>query len=511
MTDLLRVENLTKVYPGGTVANYKINFSVKEGEIHALVGENGAGKSTLMKCLFGIEEITEGKVYYAGQEVHFKSGNDAIKAGIGMVQQNMMLVPSLTVAQNLVLNVEPNHYGLLDEQAAIKKTEEISQKFNLKVDAKKYVRDISVGMKQKLEILKTMYRGAKLIILDEPTAVLTPQETKELFDQLLELKKQNYTFIFISHKLPEVKYLCDRLTVLKDGRTVGTYNTKEVSAEEISKLMVGRDVKLEYGQREKQGFEPVMSVEHLVWNDDFGTPKVKDVSFHLRKGEVLGIAGIEGNGQKETMDIITGLAKPISGKVMIHDQDLTKESIVQIRKHGVAHVPEDRNLDGCVLDHSVRNNLIATRLSNFVKKHLLHRKSIDDFANQAVKDFEVVTSSLDTPIKSLSGGNIQKVIVAREFTANADIIVLNQPTRGIDVGAMESIHHKILEMRAQNKSLILISADLPELRALSDRILVFRDGRISGVLDQMEEVSDELIGQYMLGIKTDEEEKLKEA
>lgn len=509
--EILRVEDLTKIYPGGTLANYNINFSVKRGEIHALVGENGAGKSTLMKMLFGIEAITSGKVFLHGQEVHFHSSKDAIAHGIGMVHQHMMLVPSLTVAENLVLGIEKKKGLFLDQKQAVEETEKISKRYNLHVDANKRVRDISIGMKQKLEILKTMYRGAKIIILDEPTAVLAPQETEELFEQLLNLKKEGYTIIFISHKLHEVKYLCDRLTVLKDGRSIGTYHLSDVTLEEISRLMVGRDVKIEYEKAEQELGERILTAKDLSYVDKFGTKKLDKLCFSLRQGEVLGIAGIEGNGQKEAMEILTGNLQASGGSIMYQDQDLCRLSIGDNRELGIAHVPEDRNLNGSAPAMSVRDNLIAAGLSKLSKNGILEPKSIEDYCQKCVTDFKVKTANLDISIKSLSGGNIQKAIVAREFTAGAGIIVLNQPTRGVDVGAMEFIHKKILEMRADKKSLILVSADLTELKALSDRIIVFHEGQIAGVLCDVPNTTEEELGLYMLGLKKDSDEILKEA
>lgn len=509
--EILRVEDLTKIYPGGILANYQINFSVNKGEIHALVGENGAGKSTLMKMLFGIEEITSGKVFLRGEEVHFHSSNDAISAGIGMVHQHMMLVPSLTVAENLVLGIEQKKGLFLDRKKAIEETEEISRKYNLHVDADKLVRDISIGMKQKLEILKTMYRGAKIIILDEPTAVLAPQETEELFEQLLNLKKEGYTIIFISHKLNEVKYLCDRLTVLKDGRSIGTYEVADVTAEEISRLMVGRDVKLSYDKTEQEFGGKILTVDHLNYTDKFGTKKVNDLCFSLREGEVLGVAGIEGNGQKEAMEILTGNLKAESGSILYKGEDLCRKDITQNREMGIAHVPEDRNLNGCAPKMSVRDNLIAAGMKKLSKGFILDRQAIERYCDNCIDEFMIKTASKDISIKSLSGGNVQKAIVAREFTTGADVIVLSQPTRGVDVGAMEFIHKKILEMRDEKKSLILVSADLAELKALSDRIIVFYQGKIAGVLEDVPSVTEEELGLYMLGLKSDSGEKLKEA
>ena len=509
--EILRVENLTKIYPGGVLANYNINFSINKGEIHALVGENGAGKSTLMKMLFGIEEITSGKVFLYNKEVNFHSSKDAIAAGIGMVHQHMMLVPSLTVAENLVLGIEQKNGIFLDKKKAIEETEAISRKYNLYVEATKRVRDISIGMKQKLEILKTMYRGAKIIILDEPTAVLAPQETEELFEQLLNLKKEGYTIIFISHKLHEVKYLCDRLTVLKDGRSIGTYNVSDVTPEEISRLMVGRDVKIQYEKTPQQFGDKILTVEGLNYTDKFGTRKVDNLHFSLRAGEVLGVAGIEGNGQKEAMEILTGNLKAESGSVKYLGKELTGMSITENRKAGIAHVPEDRNLNGCAPEMSVRDNLIATSMDKLSRNAILDEKKIEEYCDNCIREFLVKTAGLDISIKSLSGGNVQKAIVAREFTAGADVIVLSQPTRGVDVGAMEFIHKKILEMRDEKKSLILVSADLAELKALSDRIIVFHQGRVAGVLDDVPNVTEEELGLYMLGLKSDSEERLKEA
>ena len=508
--EILRVEDLTKIYPGGVLANYKVNFSIDRGEIHALVGENGAGKSTLMKMLFGIEEITSGKVFLNGKEVHFRSSTDAIRAGIGMVHQHMMLVPSLTVAENLVLGIEQKRGLFLDRKKAIQETEEISRKYNLHVDAEKRVRDISIGMKQKLEILKTMYRGAKIIILDEPTAVLAPQETEELFEQLLNLKKEGYTIIFISHKLQEVKQICDRLTVLKDGKSIATCRVSDVTTEEISRMMVGRDVKLSYEKTEKEKGEPILTVKNLNYTDRFGTKKLDNLNFFLRKGEILGIAGIEGNGQKEAMEILTGNRKAESGSILYQGRDLCRTSISEDRDLGIAHVPEDRNLDGCAPLMSVRDNLIAVGMKRFARKGVLKKKAIEEYCQTCVRDYKVKTASLDIPIKSLSGGNVQKAIVAREFTAGADVILLNQPTRGVDVGAMEFIHKKILKMRDEGKSLILVSADLAELKALSDRILVFCQGRTVGAVENVAETTDEELGLYMLGLKQDPEEVQKE-
>ena len=509
-TDILRVENLTKIYPGGVLANFEMNFSVRRGEIHALVGENGAGKSTLMKCLFGIEEITSGKLFLDGKEARFTSSQDAIAAGIGMVQQNMMLVPSLTVAENLTLGVEHRKGLFIDRRRCVEDTKAISAKYNLPVDPEKRVRDISVGMKQKLEILKTMYRGARIIILDEPTAVLAPQETEELFEQLRKLKDQGYTIIFISHKLGEVKSLCDRLTVLKAGRTLGTWNVADISVEEISRLMVGRDVSIFYPKTNTPQGTPVLEARDIAYTDQFGSAKLKGVSFTLGLSEILGVAGIEGNGQLELMNILTGNMKADSGVIRFAGNDITACSIQEIRKMGIAHISEDRLYNGTAPNLSVRDNLTAASLKTFAGPlGLLDQGAIESYCGGCVQEYQIVLSSLDAPIKSLSGGNIQKAIVAREFSGGARLVILNQPTRGVDVGAMEFIHQKILEMKEKGKSMILVSADLAELKALSDRIIILFQGRVAGMVAA--DVADEELGLYMLGLKSDSPQRLAHA
>ena len=509
---LLECSNLTKIYPGGILANHNVNFSINEGEIHALVGENGAGKSTLMKMLFGIEEVTSGDIFLRGEKVKIISSKDAISRGIGMVHQHMKLVPSLTVSENLLLGIEPKKGIFIDKKECIRITNEISEKYKLHVDATKKVRDISVSMKQKLEILKTMYRGAKIIILDEPTAVLTPQETKELFEQLTNMKNEGFTIIFISHKLNEVKQLCDRLTVLKQGKTLGTYNMADVSTEEISRLMVGRDVVFEYDKSINKSFEKILEVKDLMYVDKFGSTKINKMSLSLRRGEVLGIASIEGNGQKETMDIITGLLKPDSGEVIFKGSNITSNSIKAIREKGIAHIPEDRHYNGCADTLSVTENISATNLKSFTNRlGLVNQTKINEHTSNLVEQFKVKTSSNKTSVKSLSGGNIQKVIVAREFSADADVIIINQPTRGIDIGAQQLIHNKIIDMSKEGKSMIIVSSDLTELLALSDRIVIVSEGHVVGNITDVKNTTDEDLGLYMLGIKEDSPEILKEA
>lgn len=504
MGHLLEVKDVTKIYEGGVLANHNVKFTVDEGEIHALVGENGAGKSTLMKMLYGLEDVTSGHIYMNGEELKLQSSKDAIAHGIGMVHQHFMLVDSLTGAENMMLGLKKTSF-VSNKRRDIQITNEVAKKYNFEIDAARRVRDMSVGMKQKLEILKILYRDAKLIILDEPTAVLTPQETEELFERLLELKDRGMTIIFISHKLNEVKRISDRITVLKAGVTKGTYLTKDVSEEDISNLMVGHEISWEYDKDPVTPGEAVLKVENLKYVDKFKVPKLSGVSLQVRKGEIVGIAGVEGNGQSELISIITGNMKALEGKVFLDGQDITHESVSQIRKIGMSHVPEDRMEDGCAPDMSVQENLTVSNIDTFANKFgMIQRAKIKAHCHDQIKEFMVKTKDENQPIRSLSGGNIQKVIVAREFKAPSDLLVLNQPTRGVDVGAISFIHSKILEMRSHEKAILLVSADLNELISLSDRILVMHKGKVVASLSNSPKVTEQELGLYMLGLKKQE-------
>ena len=504
MGHLLEVKDVTKIYEGGVLANHNVNFTVDEGEIHALVGENGAGKSTLMKMLYGLEDVTSGHIYMNGEELKLQSSKDAIAHGIGMVHQHFMLVDSLTGAENMMLGLKKTSF-VSNKRRDIQITNEVAKKYNFEIDAARRVRDMSVGMKQKLEILKILYRDAKLIILDEPTAVLTPQETEELFERLLELKDRGMTIIFISHKLNEVKRISDRITVLKAGVTKGTYLTKDVSEEDISNLMVGHEISWEYDKDPVTPGEAVLKVENLKYVDKFKVPKLSGVSLQVRKGEIVGIAGVEGNGQSELISIITGNMKALEGKVFLDGQDITHESVSQIRKIGMSHVPEDRMEDGCAPDMSVQENLTVSNIDTFANKFgMIQRAKIKAHCHDQIKEFMVKTKDENQPIRSPSGGNIQKVIVAREFKAPSDLLVLNQPTRGVAVGAISFIHSKILEMRSHEKAILLVSADLNELISLSDRILVMHKGKVVASLSNSPKVTEQELGLYMLGLKKQE-------
>ncbi|MDP4109092.1 MAG: ABC transporter ATP-binding protein [Bacillota bacterium] len=501
MDNLLELKNVTKIYEGGVLANHNISFSVREGEIHALVGENGAGKSTLMKILYGMESITSGQIFLRGKEVKFSSSKDAIAHGIGMVHQHFMLVDSFTGAENLMLGYSGARF-FSNKKADIEETNAVAKKYGFVIDARRRVRDMGVSMKQKLEIMKILYRGSKIIILDEPTAVLTPQETEELFERLIELKKSGMTIIFISHKLNEVKRISDRITVLKSGKTMGTYNTADISEEDISNLMVGRVISFEYDKTPLVSGKELLRTEHLKYKDMFGVIKLNDLSLSLHEKEIVGIAGVEGNGQNELVEIITANLRALSGKVFYKGEDITDKSIGDVRRRGIASIPEDRMFNGCAGNMSISENIIAADISTFEDKNkLLNKNRIKNYSKELIKKFEVKTKDENQMIKSLSGGNIQKAIVAREFSTSSDLLILNQPTRGIDIGSISFIHHKILEMRDAGKGILLVSSDLNELIALADRILVMYKGRIVASMDNKTKVNEQELGLYMLGIK----------
>ena len=500
---MLVMEHITKIYGNGFVANKDVTLRVKKGEIHALVGENGAGKSTLMKVLFGQEQPEEGKIYYKGKEVQIENPLVALQLGIGMVHQHFMLVPSLTVAENMVLGVEPKKRGLFDYQKAVGQAREISEKYNLLVDPEEQVRDLPVGQKQKVEILKVLFRGVDVLILDEPTAVLTPQETKELFAELTRLKENGYTIIFISHKLNEITEICDRLTVLRGGRVTGTADVKELTEHQISRMMVGRDVMLNIDKKAASPGKTVLAVRNLSYFNEHGKEVVKNISFSVRKGEILGVAGVEGNGQKEISELITRLLPLQNGTIRINGKDTSGMTIRQIRESGVAHISEDRMTYGAVSDAPIKDNIISDR---FYKKEynqhgLLKQKEIEQDVDGLIKEYLVKCDGRDALVKTLSGGNIQKVVVAREFSSAPDLIIANQPTRGIDVGASEFIRKRLIKLRDDGAAILLISADLGEVLEVSDSIIVMNNGEIAAYFPEAAEIDENILGEYMLGIK----------
>lgn len=499
--EILRMEHITKIYSNGTIANHDVNFIVREGEIHALMGENGAGKSTLMKILFGDEEKTEGRVFFRGKEVNPRNASEMIQRGVGMVHQHFMLVNSLRVYENVILGMEPVRHILIDKEEAIRLVNETAEKYNLNVDPMAIVGDLSVGLKQKVEILKVLLRGAKLLILDEPTAVLTPQETQELFEQLMLLKKSGHTIIFISHKIKEVMQICDNITVLRDGRTVGTMPVANATEEDISRFMVGREVMLKVRKKAQSFGSTVLEVRNLSCIKD-GRKLIDRVSFTLHAGQILGIAGVEGNGQNEVVETIFGFYKNASGEVIYKGENILGRSIRFIRNKGISYIPEDRIKTGVSLDNTVWANLIADEIDSprFRSYDMIDYKKIHRYAADLITKFQILCREDSEPVGSLSGGNMQKVVVAREFSSDPDLLIANQPTRGIDVGANEFIWNKLLELRDQGKAIILVSADLNEIMELSDSIMVMCDGRRTAFFEDADTVTEYELGKYMLGI-----------
>ncbi len=503
---VLEMKNIMKIYPNGVVAVEDVTLELQKGEIHALLGENGAGKSTLMKVLFGLESPEQGKIILNGSEINLKSPLEAIKKGIGMVHQHFMLVPSLTVAENIVLGIEPKTSIFVDMNKAIDISKELAKKYNFDIDVTQKVEELPVGIKQKVEILKALYRGADILILDEPTAVLTPQETEELFVQLKNLKELGHTLIFISHKLDEIKSICDRATIMRNGKGKGTYNVSEITTSEMSKLMVGRDVVMSFDKKPVHLKETVLKVRNLRVEGTTGIVRVNDLSFDVKAGEIFGIAGVEGNGQGHLVEALTGLTKKYSGEILIFNQNINNKNIYSIRQLGVAHIPEDRMTLGCAKNMNIMDNILSNQYDSpeYSGRYMLKIKKIEKRVNELIKEYLIKCKSYKQNVGMLSGGNIQKVVVAREFSTDPKIIIANQPTRGIDVGAASFIRQRIIEFRDAGCAVILISADLNEVFELSDRLAVMYKGKFSGVFNDVKNLTEEELGKYMLGIKKDE-------
>lgn len=497
------MDQITKVYPNGVKANDNISLHVNRGEIHALMGENGAGKSTLMKILFGLEDSDQGTIEYKGQVIKLSSPAQAIDLGIGMVNQHFMLVDQLNVYENVILGMEPHKGIFIDRDKSIALVEEYANKFNLKVQPKDVVENLSVSQKQKVELLKVLTRGSELIILDEPTAVLTPQETSELFQQLRLLKDSGYTIIFITHKIKEVMDLCDRITILRKGKTVDTIDVLGATPEQISKLMVGRDVLLEVDKEDVSPGEVTLEVSSLSAYNDQGIKKVDDVSLQVKKNQIVGIAGVEGNGQTELADALFGILPIDRGTIHFQGQDITGYKIAKRRQIGLGYIPEDRIDTGAAVNLSLAENLIADKIDKKYRSKFgfLLGGKIKEAANQLIADYNIVSLNSDQSMQMLSGGNMQKIVVAREISSDPNILIANQPTRGIDVGAQEFIWKELINFRDKGKGVLLISADLNELLELSDRVLVMLKGKIVAELSNSPKISEEELGLYMLGVK----------
>ena len=508
---VVQMKGITKVYPNGVAANQGVDFNLRRGEIHALMGENGAGKSTLMKMLFGLEQPTSGEIWVNGEKLTLSSPTVAISHGIGMVHQHFMLVPSLTVAENMVLGMAPRRGLFIDHAKAVAITKEYAEKYNLHVEPEAKVMDIPVGMKQKVEILKALVRGARILILDEPTAVLTAQETEELFKELINLKKQGYTIIFISHKLNEIMQITDRMTILRRGRSMGVHNTADVTPEKISRLMVGRDVILSVQKETACPKEEVLRVRDLEYVNEWGKKMLDKVSFSVRSGEILGIAGVEGNGQKELVDMLFHLDIPNAGTATVNGENILGVSQRAIRAKGVSLVPEDRMLYGIASDATIEENMISDRCDakRLNKGLLFDMKAIHKEVDQLIADYTVLCKSSRQKVGSLSGGNIQKVVVAREFSNSPCLIIADQPTRGIDVGATEFVRKKLVELSRSGVAVLLVSADLNEVMELSDSLIVMYGGRVAAYFEDTKGLSDSLMGEYMLGLKQQTPEEVR--
>lgn len=508
---VVQMKNINKVYSNGVAANQGVDFNLKKGEIHALMGENGAGKSTLMKMLFGMEQPTSGEIVINGEPTVLSSPSVAISKGIGMVHQHFMLVPSLSVAENMVLGMAPRKGIFIDQAKAIEITKENAEKYNLHVEPEMRVADIPVGMKQKVEILKALVRGAKILILDEPTAVLTAQETEELFKELKGLKEEGYTIVFISHKLNEIKEITDRLTIMRNGRSMGVYETKDVSKEDISRLMVGRDVVLNVQKDKAKPTDTVLKVRNLEYVNEWNKKMLNGVSFDVRKGEILGIAGVEGNGQKELIDMLFSLGTPDSGSAEVNGKSILNIGQKPVRDMGVSLVPEDRMLYGIAGTASIEENVISDRAGSkeLNSGPLFNMKAIHELSDRLIKEFTVLCKSSAQQVGMLSGGNIQKVVVAREFSNDPVLILADQPTRGIDVGATEFIRKKLVELSRSGIAVLLVSADLAEVMELSDSLIVMHDGKIAAYFEDTSTLTDEEMGEYMLGLKEQTPEEIR--
>ena len=499
--------NITKRFPG-IIANDNVTLRLKKGEIHALLGENGAGKSTLMSVLFGLYQPEEGEILKDGERVEIKDPNDANRLGIGMVHQHFKLVECFSVLDNIILGVEPNKMGFLKKAEARKKVNELSKRYGLAVDCDAIIEDITVGMQQRTEILKMLYRDNEILIFDEPTAVLTPQEITELMGIMKNLAKEGKSILFISHKLNEIMEVADRCTVLRKGRYIATVDIAETTPEELSALMVGRNVSFHIEKGEAHAADTVLSVRDLCMTSKIHKKEVvKNVSFDVRRGEIVCIAGIDGNGQTELVHGLTGLEPIKSGTITLLGKDISHASIRKRSTSGMSHIPEDRHKHGLVLDYSLENNIVLQRYfePQFTNKAgFLNKKNIRAYAERLIDAYDIRSGEGAVTIaRKMSGGNQQKAIIAREIDRDPELLIAVQPTRGLDVGAIEMVHKELVRQRDEGKAVLMVSLELDEVMDVPDRILVMYEGEIVGELDP-KEISVEELGLYMAGAKRDE-------
>jgi ABC-type uncharacterized transport system ATPase subunit len=499
--DSLEMRGVTKRFPG-VLANDHVDFDVKSGEVHALLGENGAGKSTLMKILYGLYHPDEGEILINGKAVTIDSPTDSINLGIGMIHQHFMLVQTLTVAENVALGL-PSSRGLItDLDRVTKRILELADIYGLKIDPSAYIWQLSVGQQQRVEIIKALYRGAALLILDEPTAVLTPQEVDELFVIMHQMVKDGHALIFISHKLHEVVEISNRVSVLRDGRLIGTRPTSEITKQDLANWMVGREVGFAPDRGEVERGEVRLELDEVSCGSDRGTPGLRGVSLDVHSGEILGIAGVSGNGQRELAEAITGLRRVTSGKVRLEGEDVTNMLPAELTDRMLSYIPEERMKDGMIKDFSVAENMVLREHQKPPYSHFgfLNLREISQNSDKLIAKFQVKTPSHETLAKNLSGGNIQKVVIARELSRNPRVIIAAQPTRGLDIGATEYVRQQLIEQRVDGVAILLISEDLDEILALSDRIAVIYEGQIMDIVSR-EEATPEKLGLLMAGVK----------
>ncbi|WP_027631588.1 ABC transporter ATP-binding protein [Clostridium hydrogeniformans] len=507
MEKVIEMKGVTKVFPG-IIANDNVDFDLNKGEIHVLLGENGAGKTTLMNILYGLYQQESGDIFVNGKKANMKNPKEAIALGIGMVHQHFMLVHNFTVAQNMILGYEPKVGIKVDIKKAIKDTEELSKRYGFNIDPKAVIEDMTVGQQQKVEILKALYRGADILILDEPTAVLTPQEIEELRKILRNLVKEGKSIILITHKLKEVMSMSDRVTIIRRGKKIDVVNTKDTTIDSLAEMMVGRKVNLVVDKKESKAGETVLKIENLKVLDNRGLPAVKGVDLEIKRGEIIALAGVDGNGQTEFIEAVTGLRKSQEGKITLNGKDVTGKTPREITEGGLSHVAEDRHRRGLVLKYSLLENSVLGNhyKSPFAKGIIMNYNKIREYAKKLIKDYDVRTPNEDVMASALSGGNQQKMIIAREIEKNPEVILAAQPTRGIDVGAIEYIHKRLVEERDKGRGILLVSLELDEVLALADKIAVIYDGKIVDVLDR-KDATEQKLGILMAGGNLKKEDK----
>lgn len=504
---VIEMNNIVKKF-GDFKANDDVTLKVKKGEVHALLGENGAGKSTLMNILTGLLEPTEGQIKINGENVVIDSPDKAAELGIGMVHQHFMLIEKFTVAENIMLGHEQHKAGVIDIKTTANEILELSDQYGLKVDPYAKIKDISVGHQQRVEILKALSGGADILILDEPTAVLTPQEIDDLMRVVRSLADEGKSIILITHKLDEIKLIADQCTVIRRGKGIGTVNVKESSQQDLADMMVGREVNFTVDKKDAQPEDVVLSVNNLVVKDARDLRAVDDLTFELKQGEILGIAGIDGNGQSELIEAISGLRPVESGDILLNNKDITNKPPRFVTETGLGHIPEDRQRVGLVLDMSLEDNIALQTYykSPLSENGILKHKEIKKYAKRLIDEFDVRMQSEENPVGSLSGGNQQKAIIAREVDRNPDLLIAAQPTRGLDVGAIEFIHKRLIEQRDQGKAVLLMSFELDEIMDVSDRIAVMHGGKIVGIVDA-DKTSETELGLLMAGVKNDNDSR----